>query len=62
MYKLKIDVVEKTGLTSTHYGTSRFEDFAEAMEDATRVRRSLYEDYSNYQIKDYRVDIIPAND
>ena len=62
MYKLKIDVVEKTGLTNTHYGTSRFEDFAEAMEAATRVRRSLYEDYSNYQIKDYRVDIIPAND
>lgn len=62
MFKLKIDVVEKSGLTSTYDGTSRFENLEEAVEAATITRSALYDDYSNYAIRDYSVDIVPAND
>jgi len=62
MYKLKIDVVEKNGLTSTYDSTSRFENLEEAAEAATVTRNALFDDYSNYAILDYSVDIVPAND
>lgn len=62
MYKLKIDVTGKDYLTKTYYGTLRFDTIEEARESATAVRNGLYDDYCNYQIKGYKVDIIPAND
>lgn len=62
MYKLKIDVTGNDGLTTTHDGTIQFDDLHEAMEAAQAAMSALYDDYSNYAIKDYTVDIIPAND
>ena len=61
-YKLKIDVIGKDGLTTTHDGTLRFTDLDEAREAAQAARNALYEDYANYEIKDFKVDIVPAND
>lgn len=62
MYKLKIDIVGKDGLTTTYDGALRFDTKEEAMEEKQAVTKGLYDDYSNYQIKDFRVDIIPTND
>lgn len=62
MFKLKIDVVRKDGLTVTHDGTLRFDNLTEAAEAAVATRYALYDDYSNYAIKDFSVDIVPAND
>ena len=62
MYKLKIDVTGIDGLTTTHDGTLRFKDLDEAREAAQAARHGLYDDYSNYAIKDFTVDIVPAND
>lgn len=50
------------GLTTTHDGTLRFKDLDEAREAAQAARHGLYDDYSNYAIKDFTVDIVPAND
>ena len=61
-YKLKIDVIGKDGLTTTHDGTLRFNDLSEAVEAALAARYALYDDYSNYAIKDFTVDIIPVSD
>ena len=61
-YKLKIDVVGNDGITTTHDGTLRFNDLADAVEAALATRYALYDDYSNYAIKDFTVDIVPAND
>lgn len=62
MYKLKTDIIGRDGLTTTYDGTQRFETIEEAREAAQAVRNGLYEDYSNYVIKDFTVDIIPAID
>lgn len=61
-YKLKIDVIGKDGLTTTHDGTLRFTDLDEAREAAQAARKALYDDYSNYAIKDFTGDIIPVSD
>jgi len=61
MYKLKIDVVGNDYLTTTHDGTLRFGSIEEAREAATEARNALYEEFSNYRIKDFTVDIVPAN-
>ncbi len=62
MYKLKTDIIGRDRLTTTYDGTQRFETIEEAREAAQAVRNGLYEDYSNYVIKDFTVDIIPAID
>jgi hypothetical protein len=62
MYKLKTDIIGRDGLTTTYDGTQRFETIEEAREAAQAVRNGLYEDYSNYEIKDFTVDIIPVID
>lgn len=61
MYKLKIDIVGLDYLTKTYDGTIRFDTIDEAREAAKAVRNGLYDDYSNYQIKGFTVDIVPAN-
>lgn len=62
MYKLRTDITGRDGMTKSYDGTQRFETIGEAMEAAQAVRNGLYDDYSNYAIKDFAVDIIPAND
>ncbi len=62
MYKLRTDITGRDGLTKSYDGTQRFGTIDEAREAAQAVRSGLYEDYSNYTIKDFAVDIIPAND
>lgn len=62
MYKLRTDITGRDGLTKSYDGTQRFETIDEAREAAQAVRNGLYEDYSNYMIKGFAVDIIPAND
>ena len=62
MYKLKTDIIGRDGLTKTYDGTQRFETVEEAREAAQAVRNGLYEDYSNYMIKGFTVDIIPTID
>lgn len=62
MYKLKIDIVGLDGITTTYDGTIRFDTIEEARGTAQAVRNGLFDDYMNYQIKDYTVDIVPAND
>ena len=62
MYKLRTDIIGRDGLTKSYDGTLRFETIDEAREAAQAVRNGLYEDYSNYMIKDFVVDIIPTID
>jgi len=62
MYKLRTDIIGRDGLTKSYDGTQRFETIDEAREAAQAVRNGLYEDYSNYMIKDFVVDIIPTID
>ena len=62
MYKLRTDITKRDGLTKSYDGTQRFETINDARQAAQAVRNGLYEDYSNYAIKDFTVDIIPAND
>lgn len=62
MYKLKIDIVGKDGITSTYDGDIRYDTTEEAREAKQAVAKGLYDDYSNYQIKGFQIDIIPTND
>ena len=62
VYRLKTDIIERDGLTKTYVGTQRFGTIEEAREAAQAVRNGLYEDYSNYVIKDFTVDIIRTID
>lgn len=62
MYRLKIDITEKSSLTKTEYGKNQWNDIEEARRAATRKRKELFEEYTNGKIKDYRVDVIPCNE
>lgn len=61
MYRIKIDIVENSGLTNTNYGKNIYNDIEAARFAATETRKRLFNNYANGEIKDYKVNVIPFN-
>ena len=60
-YKVKIDIVENSGLTTTQYGKNLYSDIEAARFAAKETRKRLFNNYANGEIRDYKVDVIPNN-
>lgn len=61
LYILKIDILENSGLTSTHYSGHKY-SLKEARYAAQEARNRLWENRVRGELKDYTVDVVPYND
>lgn len=61
-YRLKVDVVENSYLTTTYDGKNRYSDIEAARFAAKEERKRLFERYVNGEIRGYTVDVVPTID
>lgn len=61
LYILKIDILENSGLTSTHYSVHKY-GLKEARYAAQETRNKLWKNRAYGELKDYTVDVVPCND
>ncbi|MBR4249930.1 MAG: hypothetical protein IKQ24_07250 [Verrucomicrobia bacterium] len=60
-YLIKTTIVERDGRVNVLRGSDRYAEYRDALEAEKIVRNGLYDDWSNGSIRDYRIEIEPAD-